>query len=183
MIIQKNGKASESFNLLMVLYMKVKLKTNNTMDVVEWLIQTGTSIRANGKMEKLMALGFSSIPTDLCMRVNGKMISSMATEQNLGILIKSNTLENFQKERKLVTEDLNSKADITRANLRTESLMEREPITFQTVGKYTRVTLKTTIWMVMVLWYGLMNPDMRVNSNKVRLKEKVRKNTLMEIGT
>lgn len=98
-----------------------------------------------------MALGFSSIPTDLCMRVNGKMISSMATEQNLGILIKSNTLENFQKERKLVTEDLNSKADITRANLRTESLMEREPITFQTVGKYTRVTLKTTIWMVMVL--------------------------------
>ena len=68
--------------------------------------------KENGLMVKLMAWAYSSIPTGRCMKVTGRTISSMVTEQNLGITTRSSLQAISLKEKRQAKVDLNLKVAI-----------------------------------------------------------------------
>ena len=68
--------------------------------------------KENGLMVKLMAWAYSSIPTGRCMKATGRTISSMVTEQNLGITTRSSLQAISLKEKRQAKVDLNLKVAI-----------------------------------------------------------------------
>lgn len=70
-----------------------------------------TFTRVSGKMARLTVSESSSIKTVACMKEVGKMTYSMGMDARAGTSGKFNTTENFEKERKQDSEDLNSKED------------------------------------------------------------------------
>lgn len=143
---------------------------------------TEISIRVTGKMEKLMAMAYSSIPMDRCTRVSGKMISSTAMELSLGTTIKSNSWAISSKERKLDKVDLNSKAVITKETFLTVNSTASESTTFQTLENFTKVNSAIIIWKAKAKWSGQINRITKENSKMAKWKAVERKYLPVEIG-
>jgi hypothetical protein len=72
--------------------------------------------KVNGKKVKQMDKDVLLILMEVCMTVNGLMISSMDMEQKVGIIIELNIQEILLKERKVGWEGLNSRVDIMKEN-------------------------------------------------------------------
>lgn len=106
--------------------------------------------KVNGKTVKQMDSASSWTPTEACMKVNGSMTNSMASELKAGITTKSNTLETSSKERNQDKEDLNLTVGSMKVILLMASSMETANITLLTPVSSTRVSSKTTIWKARV---------------------------------
>lgn len=100
----------------MALHSKEWQKTNYLMVRVEWLTQMEMFFKVNGKKVKQMDKDVLLILMEVCMTVNGLMISSMDMEQKVGIIIELNIQEILLKERKVGWEGLNSRVDIMKEN-------------------------------------------------------------------
>jgi len=113
-------------------------------------MQTEISIKVTGRMEKLMAMESLLTSKVQCMKDNGKMINNMVWEPKLGTKDKSDILDNFQRVKKPVGEDLSLTEAITMVILLTESFTVKENTILLIQVKFMKVISKITICTVKV---------------------------------
>lgn len=124
---------------------------------------TEISIKVTGRMEKLMATESLLTLKAQCMKDNGKMINNMVWVPKPGIKDKSDILDNFKRAKKPVGVDLSLMEATTMVTSSMESSMEKENTILLILVKCTKEISKITICMVAVLWFGQINHDTMVN--------------------
>jgi len=134
-------------------------------------------------MGKLMDRVFLLIPMDPCMKVNGLMISNMDLVLNLGSIIRSSSLVILSMGRRLEKEGLNLKVGSMKVILLMANSTDSANITLQIQANFTKEDSETTTWKAKDSWFGLINPDTKVNLSMGRWREKVPKFSPQETST
>tara|TARA_B110001450_G_C17574385_1_gene462161 strand:+ start:590 stop:1030 length:441 start_codon:yes stop_codon:yes gene_type:complete len=146
-------------------------------------MQMEISTKVTGRMERLMAMESLLILKVQCTKDNGEMINNMVWEQKLGTKDKLDILDNFQKEKKPVGEDLSLMEAIMMETLLMESSMVKENTISLIQVKFMKVISKITTCMDKVSWYGQTNLDTTENFKMGKWQVMVSNNTQKVIDT
>jgi hypothetical protein len=146
-------------------------------------MQMEISTKVTGRMERLMAMESLLILKVQCTKDNGEMINNMVWEQKLGTKDKSDILDNFQRAKKPVGEDLSLMEAIMMETLLMESSMVKENTISLIQVKFMRVISKITTCMDKVSWYGQTNLDTMENFKMEKWQVMVSNNTQKVIDT
>ena len=109
-----------------------------------------TFFKDNGIMVKQMVKEHLLTLVARFMKVNGKMINSMAKLPNIGIMVDINLKVLFKMVKNKEKVNLNVKELLTLGILNLECLMVLVVITLQTLGRYTKVSflkIKLKAWV------------------------------------